>query len=877
MRVVAPWEVTETSLYRDHGKRRRKPQTKQQPDPVEADSDLLVSARFVTTATTPRKRSKTVRNGHDIFVEDVMPSLVLTSEHRVLVFGEFQSENGSNAGIRESKVMEYGTRADKAAAFLSSSTTPQKVSKGFTARHIPVVLDATNSRFYGLQNGNTRLISWNTCHGPEECTSVKLDEPALCMSSIHTTQACFVCGTLASERVFIATSDDENLSLKCFTQAELPVNALYVGSFAILEKTHVYQEESGSKRKAETPSSGDEVFFFQFFSKQNSFIMVRHHFSGLSNGIANASRVNIQSATIPMIGESSALISYPKLLGVDKGSQSAVLLYSTFGDDNGTGKHQFFVSISLQSGDIATVPMQLPDSAQQAALLGASVLAVGSHDDIQLIDIVRGAEIGSISVRSVADAADYLLVGDPICPKLAILFTKEGKLWVASTSLDSETVSTQFALSTSLALALRTNKAPKLSGPSLFEKPLSGVSLDLKSDSFNDAFATGIFWLNECFDQVLKDSMANASLLEAFEKCLCSFHEKTCFKTSEGVGNAENPQDAIVEKTPTQKNGTHKIGLNGNVLQTFNGKNGNNSRRVREPSMIPRPFVDHIVPMLIHIFLHSTNPKQSRLFREGSILLETVIKTGKLSARTFNFTTFVKILDALDSCNERIYTPVEFSFDFLEYCVDVSERQIAVILQFTISKLNAIDFAKKIRSLKGSMLNRNVSSLLERFMEDPLNESIATQLISYGSMLLMKQIIGYSAYNESLLFHALKASLNREEVAVAVMLLLRLQSSMKIPITKQASSMHMRIFKFLACLTDSLRSPLSASEVSLVEKVKKVVDAETSRTETIIHLQPTIIQTAPARQQKSSRLSATVHENINFKQLAPYQIERLLL
>jgi hypothetical protein len=131
MRVqLSPWDILETSVNLPAGRRRKlKNGGKSGEDHSSASSDdgLEIAASFVTGRRP--KHSKRAKHARSSKMEDLLPAMVLTSEHRITVIGK-KGPSSQGADFQESGLFQHASRPGKATSFIqpdSESSKPQKV------------------------------------------------------------------------------------------------------------------------------------------------------------------------------------------------------------------------------------------------------------------------------------------------------------------------------------------------------------------------------------------------------------------------------------------------------------------------------------------------------------------------------------------------------------------------------------------------------------------------------------------------------------------------------------------------------------------------------------------------------------------------------
>jgi hypothetical protein len=727
-----------------------------------------------------------------------------------------------------------------------------------------VVFDPKHDQFFGLQGSNTRLVGWKSLQGPEASIGVKLKDFAVDLTLLHlSSRNSMVYGTLQSGELYLASADDENMHVQYLPPADLPADASHVGTVARVEKAADDVESVlGTKRKPQHVQEDDSVLIFQVYCTRQGFVLVRHHVVGLLRDVRNVSRKQVQNASIAVCVDPASVLTAASVLGLSEEADSIVLLYST--EQKGE-LNQMFTSISMKSGDLASPTILLPAEALQVGLVGGFAVAIATVDSIRLLDVVRGAHIYSL----MSPSEEWLLVTDPTKNSICAIFTSEGKLCVALSSVDVGKVTRRLTLAAVLTSSTELNVARKTSNASVVVGTLTPNDASLGTALIKDALARGLDLLNSVCTRARDDLPLSASLMDAYEASVGMFD----ISTRPSIGrkeSGENPQDPILSHNGLKRNGVHKQTTNDEAHNpTLNGKHeATTSYRAATLRSIPKAFVDAVVPMLTSLILLPVSLSLNGVQNDAKLILKRLVASAKVSARSLPGSTVFRVLRCFGTTENSPYSSVEFAFDLLRYCSDVSERQIAILLQFMLTLAAAKDIVAvmQFRSKKG---NRN-QVLIDRFAANTKDEATAAKVLLTGTTMLLESIVSYSDLNEALLRSSFLEYMGRAEVLIAIELLLKPNWP------SFSSGEYSRVLAMLSSLSACLRGPLTTTESATESRVKRAIAIEVKRTEALVSMHELatraneLIASGDRIKSEASLLQKVA------VQLAPYQIERLV-
>jgi hypothetical protein len=126
MRVqLSPWEILETTVNFPAGKKGKQSNSARRKSGENHSSNdgLAIAASFVA-GRRPR-HSKRAKHASSSKVEDLLPALVLTSEHRITVVGK-KGPTAQGADWQESSLFQHASRPGKATSFIQPDSQDSK-------------------------------------------------------------------------------------------------------------------------------------------------------------------------------------------------------------------------------------------------------------------------------------------------------------------------------------------------------------------------------------------------------------------------------------------------------------------------------------------------------------------------------------------------------------------------------------------------------------------------------------------------------------------------------------------------------------------------------------------------------------------------------
>jgi hypothetical protein len=551
-------------------------------------------------------------------MEDLLPAMVLTSEHRITVIGK-KGPSSQGADWQESGLFQHASRPGKATSFIqpdsqSSKTQNVRIPACFNVKfptnhtsiltfslstqcleqtaRIPAVFDAKHEEGYVLQNGNSRLLCWPASENGSESPASKLTMPAVSLSLLTLSGGkSILFGTLQDRSLYLGRRDqqatDGTFAMQYVAPCDGDDDVKHVGTVA-----RVTAEESGAKvgsKRNAADSDHDRATIYQLFVGKHDVSLVRHEIDASEDGEDVVNKLGPpESATISLIppGErESTSIDNATMLEFFDDNGTVTILYSLKEHANGktnghtTEPKQCYATVSLELGELTGTPVEVAPSTRQAGLVGPSIMAVWTSDDeLFLYDTARGAQIHHESLQDVGidTTRGVSITTDPKRGRLAIIFVRGEKMCVALSSVKqdgSERVgmSEQLSLAAGLASSMEMAAGEANGFQVRRTNDLGTISNMVFDKNVNeDAVPQAISMLDKAF-HLIRDGSTSAKkpsfLLDAYEGAVALIMADTKRASGHGKKNAsaDNPQDAIPSRKGEKVNGVHHHKANGKV------------------------------------------------------------------------------------------------------------------------------------------------------------------------------------------------------------------------------------------------------------------------------------------------------------------------
>jgi hypothetical protein len=693
---LSPWEILETSVNLPAGRRRKLKNGKSGQDHSSASENdgLAIAASFVA-GRRPR-HSKRAKQAKSSKMEDLLPALVLTSEHRITMIGK-KGPSSQGADWQESGLFQHASRPGKATSFIQpdlESSKSQNVRNpvcfnvNFPTIHksiltfclpsiqcleqtarIPAVFDAKHEEGYVLQNGNSRLLCWPAAENGSETPASKLTKPAVSLSLLTLSGGkSIVFGTLQDRSLYLGRRDQQvengTFAMQYVAPCDGDDDVQHVGTVS-----RVSTEESGAKvgsKRNAADSDHDRATIYQLFVGKHTVSLVRHEIDACVDGEDVVNTLgSSESATISLIppgDRESTSIDSASMLEFFDDNGTVTILYSLKEHANGktngysTQPKQCYATVSLEFGELTGTPVEVASSTRQAGLVGPSIMAVWTSDDeLFLYDTARGAQIHHESLQDVGidTTGGVSIITDPKRGRLAIIFVRGEKMCVAlsSVKLDGPGMSEQLSLAAGLASSMEM-AAGEANGFQVRQtNDLATIKSTMESDKdvHDDTVPQAISMLDEAF-HLIRDGSTSAKkpsfLLDAYNGAVALMITST--KRASGHGkkkaSAGNPQDAITSKKGEKLNGIHNDKKNGKVKNgsaikpakenLVNGQHGLSNLSVKTPGWISSTFVEHVTSLTIQILLLPGGQGKGTSQDDASEILRRLIRTRKVSVRS---------------------------------------------------------------------------------------------------------------------------------------------------------------------------------------------------------------------------------------------------
>lgn len=462
----SPWETTDTSLRLSVPKQRKRPRGGLSSSSIVCDAEehFPICGSIVTTKTT-RSRKQRKQQCPD----SSRSVLALTAPYRVSVLvsqGSTTTATGAPKtealdaaaydSLQESSKLQYTCRPGKKASFLPGTTTKSSSRKSSSkaAKKIPVVFDSKNDRFWGLQDGNKRLVVWDAqSEGPEQAAYYEMERPVV---SLHVLPSGMVVGSTADlgciyyasvdnksnskdiEVHFLSVPDDLEEQDKATKEWSHAGTFLSLGGeTATTASTSTASSTPlvGTKRKASRGSEYGSFELYQVFVHGSTANILLHELvpSSVDPTVDHLERRKHRVASLslapPREEPSSVVVQEATLISTTIGNPETALLHYRF-----AGSPQYYCcTIQLQFATLTNPPYKVDCGAQRIALVTPKILALGMHDKIRLCDANSGIVLKDEPLPFPSEEDnDFVLMSDPRRGFLVALF-RQGELLNAST------------------------------------------------------------------------------------------------------------------------------------------------------------------------------------------------------------------------------------------------------------------------------------------------------------------------------------------------------------------------------------------------------------------------------------------------------------
>ncbi len=780
---------------------------------------------------------------------DCLPFLTITAEHNITVLGKNLTDAEGSSPYREFSSLRYNSRPGDAGSFFTKPKNGKVSPNDLPC--VPAILDTKNDRVYALQQGNSRLICWNSwkSSGPDEKSALKihLNNPALSMKLLPMNKG-IIYGTCQNGAIYVARVIGERIDVE-YLDAKQPKGTVHIGTFAEIQVDQV--KTSGRKRKMSDADGNSSVNLYQVFSNGTSIKILRNNVSlsaSNSDELIKTGSLVQNTASVDLLDSGGPYtLNRADLLVSSSGSAPKIsVVYTVAKTENGKGKKgenqdsscgTFCVAISLVSGEISNSPVRLPSQANQFGLVTETVLAAASGEMIYLYDIVTGATLQSNSLKRVIRDVDgdneWALYTNDKHGVLAIFFEKEDHLHVSlSTAVLDESKaglsSTTLKSSSKLACSLLAqDESQQYSTSSVDDTESANPSFPLVR--LDDSVAGALRKLEEIRGVLIsKDkSRAKTSFREAFDASMSSV--------------LLDVDGSIQERKP------------------LNGKHKSSSRAMTAdeiiPAAIPQSFIDGSMQIVLSIIREEGKNSSTSLSELGSDarhILKRLIQSKRVSARLHLEGSYALqetgkghplsvILRSLEHSSASPFSAVQLIVEMIVNCFDLSERQLVVILDYMMRHAKSNDIAETVQYHKVN-IGKKIA------IDGDEKENVTAGLKS-----ILQMIVNYSECNEAMLGVALVEELSSSTEAIILARILPKLLVMN-PYSDRKDSSVRSACQWIAALSESFRDDLAFAKASSGESylnlLLKSVEGVTQNSQAVMSLKDSIGVAEMAKKQK---------------------------
>lgn len=747
---LSPWQKIPTSVPTSV-KRRRKRSDSVSSELSPEERPLDFAASFVSS-TRRYRQSKKRKDG--LIPDEIIPSIAITSAHRVSVVGRILSARLADEHMQECTQWQFMSRPGRASSFFQeekvngSSKPPLQVA---------AIMDGRNDKVYALQNENATLCCWQAhdASGPDDnnapATKVPLLRPAISLS-LHPFKKGIVYGTCQDGSLYVGrwisdVDGKETLNVE-YAEPLQPKDSQHVFTVMLLT-TSVVGVQAGQKRKASI--DGDAVVY-QVFCKANLVLLYRREVRLTDHNLFDESSVQISSVDImPSLQKMSEFCLDLSSVGASQIDESTIAVVYAIGTvENGKPKdlisrRHYCAPITLVTGRLLRSPFPLANFTRQTGPVTSSVLAVGTLDEVLLYDIIHGAVVHRAFVTDlVGDCKNWALITEARKSRLAILSEQDGHAHVCYSkvtyhgrseqqSKEESTHSLAVALRSSLATtasqvdALRTH-----SRRSLIVLMSSGNSEE-SDRHLQDCVDKALSGLRTCIDEIQDPENPDVQpyyFLNEYERSIVSLlaasptpllsDKCNFFKDGQKHSHVVNGSHHVQVDAESTRTAEERLETKSLSLSPMNGQKFPDLVRGYTPSCIPQRFVDGATSIVLSTLqLPQVESKavgmRIKLARlDARLILSRLIHTGKVSARrhfvsdadhTYGrdkdeeyaddcFFTVMRSLKLTNKKGRRVFSPVDLMHEMLKWCADVSERQMVSMIHYMLCRALPEDIAE---------------------------------------------------------------------------------------------------------------------------------------------------------------------------------------
>lgn len=835
---LSPWAVSDTSVQFPR-KRRRTRSKDDSPLPSSAStrlSDIPIVAAFADEASNERvpKPGK----WESLF------SLTLQNEVRVLGRTFLNGE----PVIQESQRMTQVARHCN--TFISSddeSSLPL----------IPCLYQA--GRFYALQEGNRRLVSWTTDQTVEEGYSATLASPALSL----TRDGKQVLGSCQDGSFFVAGPSSELTLDVEYHYPGIPANAAHVATFF---------DPSQTKKEAPEAKARSIV---QIYADAPYLLIYRHILTSGGN----------ISKCVQCAFESSA--RDVQFVGLHK--DNVVLRYSA-------ASKNFCCSVSTSEAAVTTriaLPPCFNDLRRNVVGLVESVMVLappqapngGSVKQLYVCDVYREGVSSTIPIDFEYDRLLSLHTDEN--NRVALVVARDDRVCVAFATFRWRSGETKAGCLSTLAIGLSDHVSFSL-------MRCGDTSTSLRGCEGTDSVSRAVGLLNEALREVQRmTSKSNRKnyLSEAYERAMSmvSGYGRTSKDAATDTESANNPQEPSEHKCPLNGKKRKSPSQPSSSIRTeaMNGNRLTASPEIAlEPKMLPEAFVRSASQIAVEVLLLSHLTENTR--NDARVWLRRSVRSGKVSARLV-FTHLSGILRGLEGhsgTEKTAYSPVDFIFDLFRCCKDVSEQQAVTSVKYLIGYATTRDIYAQLkrdkwhRQLDASLISilRDSDDFEEKLRRSEQERRLFTQesikMALLAAFSCVRNLASYSKCNEILLKNAVRSVLSPGDLFLLCRLLSKLLSSRMLGTTAE----YLVIIQWLAAVSEQRYLPPRPEEnLEDVILVQKTIRLQVRTAEGLITLKQLVTSSIDASKKVMPGANSASSQKRESHSTQSYQIERLVL
>jgi len=547
-------------------------------------------------------------------------------------------------------------------------------------------------------------------------------------------------------------------------------------------------------------------------------------------------------------------------------------------------RKSFSALFSLTTGQLTHNRVELPAGTRQCSLIGDSLLVIGTEKDLQVFDIETGSVLYTTALpQDLRSRPDWRMHANSKIGAVALLYEERDTICLAISCLMLDDVYTTLA-KTKLSLVSKLTSAGISAHTPAQTRPMAvmynALNLQISDDSgkrsLEQTVQKALKSLDEARMNILSPSSMNLEnylFMDTYEGSVTTVLEAVKSVESMSDGSPRNPQDD--DSGGTGKNGDATSLV---TKKAKNGLNGVHSQiphtKALTPSVLPQAFIDgatHIVLKLLQcgkVEDDVVGRRVSLARLDARIILHQLLNTGKLSAR-FHFdspdsihrleeehqlTSVLRSIKLSNKRGRRCFSPVDMIMTMLRRCPDVSERQMVVMLSYTMRRTLPEDIAEMFMDERKHYLHNQYADLARSFfsLRSNLNKSrkdneivkspeldrLGRKLILAGTTYVLYGIVGYSQCNEAMLRVAIQDVMEKSEAIILARCLSKIFGSKSPPSVNAVKA----LCQWASALSDTFHDELAAAparkkgEISHLAALLEAINLAITQSQEIISL-----------------------------------------